>query len=431
LNKWGFFPSVAIGWRVSQEDFIKNISQVSNLKLRASWGQTGNQAIRPYQSQSLLTTNYYPFNDQPQVAYLDYYGNLANKALKWETTTQTNMGFDLGLFDNRVRTNFDYYTKKTEELLQEVVLPFSTGFTLQLQNAGSIENRGFEFMTGVTVIDQEFKWDISANYSQNRNEITAIAPGYEQQFAPALGVGRMKFQPFIQKPGVPLGTIWGYQEDGIFQNEAELEAIKSQPNLAVGEIRYKDISGPEGKPDSVISEYDKVPIGDVNPDFIFGFNNNFSYRNFNLSVMLQGVIGNDVLNQTSMMISGLYDSKVNIREENYEERWTGEGTSTTQPQAVIGNGRTLVFSDRFVEDGSFVRVKNVRLSYNLQADKINTKLFDFAQVYLSATNLLTLTNYSGYDPEVSAFGQDPSRRGVDAGNYPMSRTYTLGLNLRF
>lgn len=430
-NKFGFFPSVALGWRMSQERFIKNISMISNLKLRASWGQSGNQAIKPYQSQPLLITTYYPFNDKLEVAYLDFYGNLANKALRWETTTQANAGIDAGFFDNRFRFTFDFYNKVTEDLLQQVVLPFSTGFTQQLQNAGSIENRGFELMLGATIVDRAVRWEISTNYSRNRNEIVEIAPGYEQQFAPSLGVGRMQFQPFIQKPGLPLGTIWGYLEDGIFQNEEELTAYKSAPNLAVGEVRYKDISGPEGVPDSIISDHDRVAIGDVNPDFILGLTNSFSYKNFELTVLLQGVIGSDVLNQTKMMISGMYDSRANVTREAYEQRWTGEGTSDSQPQAILGTGRTLVFSDRYVEDGSFLRVKNIRLNYNLSGKRINQSWFENAQVYVNISNLYTLTNYSGYDPEVSAFGQDPSRRGVDAGNYPFSRTYTAGLNFRF
>jgi hypothetical protein len=401
--------------------------------LRITWGQSGNQAIRPLQSKSILQPSAYPFG-YPQITqlergYSDYYAWFPNKNLHWETTTQTNAGIDLGVFNNRLTFTADYYYKVTDGLLQGVIPAFSSGFTYALQNAGKVKNYGFEVQMGATIITGKFNWNLSANYSRNRNEILEIAPGYDMQFAPALGEGSMKFLPFIQKPGLPIGAIWGYKEDGIFQNEEEVAAFKPPtPNMAPGEIRYKDISGPEGVPDSIINDYDRTLIGDVNPDFIFGITNNFNYGRFDLSVLIQGVFGQDILNQTAMRISGTYDSRSNILQDAYEERWQGEGTSNTQPQALIGSGRTLQFSDRFVEDASFVRLKNVRLSYTIISDN---SIFKNLQVFINAANLITITNYSGYDPEVSAFGQDPSRRGVDAGSYPMSKTWTFGVNVNF
>ena len=419
-NKWAPFYSFAFAWRASEEPFLKRLSSISNLKVRLSYGQSGNQAVSPYQSLATIEGVTTSFNNQLVPAVIE--GRLQNENLRWETTAQANLGVDLELYGGRLFTTLDYYQKTTDDLLQSITLAPNTGFTTALVNSGSIENKGFEFSLGGFPVRGEFSWELTGNLSVNRNEITDLG-NVTEQFANRLGSGDgLSVFPFIQRPGLPIGTIYGFVEDGIFQNEGEVsDAIGVQPNAQVGQIRYKDVNG-----DGSISDADRTVIGDVNPDYIWGISNAFSWKAFDFSFLFQGVAGADVVNTLNIRFHNL-DGRRNIPAAVYENAWTGEGTSNEFRQINLNNG-TSRFSDRFVEDGSFIRLKNIQLGYTLPAKTISW--LSGARVYVNAINVLTFSDYSGFDPEVSAFS-GAAMRGVDLGNYPQSRTIMFGLNLNF
>ncbi len=419
-NKWAPFYSFAFAWRATEEPFLKDHKTITNLKLRLSYGQSGNQAVNPYQSLATIEGVTTSFNNQLVPAVIE--GRLQNNDLKWETTSQVNIGLDLELWNGKLFSTLNYYQKETNDLLQQITLAPNTGFTSALINAGSIENNGFELELGFYPIRKKVTWQVSGNFSINRNEITNIG-NVEEQFAGRLGAGNgLTVFPFIQRVGLPIGTIYGYKEAGIFQNQEEVDAyVGVQPNAAIGQIKYEDINN-----DGTISSLDQTVIGDVNPDFIWGLSNTVTWKGFDLSVFFQGVVGADIINTLNIRFHNL-DGRRNIPLSVYENAWTGEGTSDAFRQINLDNGNSL-FSDRFVEDGSFIRLKNVQIGYNFNAK--NIAWLSNARVYFNAINLWTLTDYSGYDPEVSAFSSS-SMRGVDLGNYPQSKTFIFGLNFTF
>ena len=423
-NKVGYFPSAAITWRVSEEPFLKKIDQISMLKFRYSYGKTGNQAIEAYQSLAGLGYFGYPFNGVVSPGYADV--RFPNDQLKWETTDQHNLGLDFGFWKNRFSGSINLYQKITYDLLQQVVIPASSGWSSQVKNAGSISNNGIEIELTGRPIEKQLIWDVTLNYSLNRNKILSLG-GVDSRFAPALGTGvTMSYSPCIQKVGYALGTLWGYRTDGIFQNAADVAASPDISALGepkrIGEVKYKDITG-----DNIVNANDMTKIGDTNPDFSMNLINTFTWKGFDLQVFLQGVFGQDVFNQTRIVLMN-FKGGVNTTEDMWKNSWNGEGSSNKYPMVLAGAARSQAVSDLFVENASFVRIKNIRLGYTTSLKKmfINT-----LKIYASVDNLKTFTNYSGYDPEVGSFGQDPSRRGVDTGNYPKSTTYTVGLNIEF
>jgi len=419
-NKWAPFYSFAFAWRASQENFIKNIEAISNLKLRLSYGQSGNQAIGPYQSLATIQGVTTSFNNQLVPAVIE--GRLQNNNLRWETTTQFNAGLDIELWNGKIFSTINVYQKETSDLLQNITLAPNTGFTNALINAGNIQNKGFELELGGYPVQGDFTWQLSGNISINRNKITDLGD-VEEQFADRLGAGNgLAVFPFIQRVGIPIGAIFGYVEDGIFQSEEEVQAfIGTQPGAEVGQIRYKDLNM-----DGAIDDNDREIIGDVNPDFIWGLSNSFSYKGFDFSFLLQGVVGTDIINTLSIQSHNL-DGRRNIPLSVYEGAWKGEGTSSEFREANLNNGIGR-FSDRFVEDGTYLRLKNVQLGYTLNAKNVNW--LSSARLYINAINLWTKTDYSGYDPEVSAFSSS-AMKGVDLGNYPQARTIMFGCNLVF
>jgi TonB-linked SusC/RagA family outer membrane protein len=421
-NKYATFPSAAFAWKASEESFIKNLNVFSNLKVRASYGQTGNQGISSYMTRRYLGTSNYPVGGSLNSGFseVDWRGP-TNPNLKWETTEQYNAGIDMGFFSNRLNITVDYYHKKTTDLLQNVKIPLSTGFGNMMTNFGWVTNEGWEF-TGkfYAFTGSSFKWDIDANLSFNKNRIGGLP---SDQFANALWY--KADEVFIQRNGMPIGAIYGYIEDGYYDNEAE---VRADPKYAtssadvvkskIGEIKYR--VDKNGKPIRTI-------IGDTNPDFILGITNNLSYKDFTLSFFIQGVFGNDIFN------GNLMDVKManigNIPVDAYNSRWTPENRENAKwPKAVAGYNREWLLSDRYVEDGSYVRLKNVNLGYTFHP---KFKGVQSINVYASATNLLTFTDYSWFDPDVNAFGGDASRRGVDIYSYPSSRTFSLGFRFTF
>lgn len=419
-NKWAPFYSVATAWNVDQENFLKNAKAITALKVRLSYGQSGNQAISPYQSLATIQGVTTSFNNQLVSAIVE--GRLENSNLRWETTSQTNLGLDLELWEGRVYSTINLYTKVTEDLLQQITLPPTTGFTSALINAGSIQNRGLEIELGGYPIRKIFVWQVNGNFSINRNEILELGE-VEEQFADRLGAGNgLTVFPFIQRPGLPIGTVYGYEEDGIFQNQEEVDAYASvQPEAAIGQIRFRDVNN-----DGTINDDDRTIIGDVNPDFVWGISNSFSWKGFDLSFLVQSVVGADVINTLNIRFHNL-DGRRNIPKSVYEAAWSGEGSTNSFRQINLNNGNTR-FSDRFIEDGTYLRLKNLQLGYNVPTN--NLDWLSRARVYINAINLWTLTDYSGFDPEVSAFSGS-SMKGVDLGNYPQARTFIAGVNLEF
>lgn len=427
-NKWAGFTSGAIAWRISQENFLKDIKWLSNLKARTSLGQSGNQGIGSYSSLSQIGASNYPYGGTVSNGYI--VSGLGNDKLKWETTTQFDGGLDIGIFKDRVSLVLDYYYKKTTDLLQYVTLPTSTGFASQLMNVGTVQNRGFEAAINAKIVDtRTFSWTVGANISTNRNKILDLG-GVKEQWVQTIGTEPVNYQPFIQRVGQPIGLIMGWKEDGIFQNEKEVQDSKlfaGQPpsiiKRMVGEIRYKDIDT-----NGVIDNNDRTIIGNVNPKYYYGFTTGFTYKDFDLSVFFQGVQGGNIINTLKYVTDNL-GSYSNTTVDAYNKRWTGSGSGGTNPKAILNSWRSLRFSDRYVEDGSYLRLKNVNVGYTIRLK--NQDIIKSLRVYGSVNNVFTITHYSGYDPEVNGFGQDPSRRGVDLGNYPTSRTYTLGVNCSF
>jgi len=419
-NKWAPFYSFAFGWRAGEEEFIKRIDAISNLKLRVSYGQSGNQAVGPYQSLATIEGVTTSFNNQLVPAVIE--GRLQNNNLRWETTSQLNVGLDFELWNGKLFSTFNYYDKVTDDLLQNITLAPNTGFTNALVNAGTIRNSGFEFELGLNPVRGKVNWQVSANLSINRNEITDLG-GVEEQFADRLGAGDgLTVFPFLQRPGLPIGVIYGFQEDGIFQNQEEVAAfVGIQSNAAVGQIRYRDNNG-----DGTINEADRTVIGDVNPDFIWGVSNNIEYKKISLSFLLQGVVGADIINTLSIA-SNTLDGRRNIPLAVYNDAWAGDGSAGGNRSINLNNGISR-FSDRYVEDGSYLRLKNVQLAYDFNTPGL--PWLGNARAYVNAINLVTITNYTGYDPEVSAFSGG-AMQGVDLGNYPQARTISFGLNLTF
>lgn len=425
-NKFANFASGAVAWRMSEEDFIKNLNVFANLKLRASYGQTGNQGINAYQTLPVLATANYPLGNALNSGFAEqsWRGPL-NPELKWETTDQYNAGIDIGFLDNKISITIDYYHKKTNDLLQQVKIPNSTGFGAMWTNFGHVTNEGLELSGNFSILTKgSLKWNMNANISFNKNEIGGLEA---DQFANSLW--NEADQVFIQRNGAPIGAMYGYVEDGFFDNQAEVRARAEYASSGdaivkamVGEVKYRDLDG-----DGYITESDRTIIGDTNPDYVFGITNNFSWKNFTLSFFLQGMIGNDIFNGNLMGVE--MSNIANVTQDAYDSRWTPDNTENARwPKATGGYNRVWRLSDRYVEDGSYIRLKNVNLGYTFPTV---IKGISNIYVYGSATNLFTITDYSWFDPDVNAFGGDASRKGVDIYSYPSSRTYSLGVKVTF
>ena len=441
-NQSAIFPSVALSWVISNERFLRQVNEVSKLKLRFSMGQTGSNPISPYQSLSLLSPIRYNFENELAIGYFE--SNLANNDLTWEKTDQFNIGFDLSLFDSSVNLTIDAYNKRTKDLLQNVRLPVSNGYTSRIDNFGEIENKGIEFSLSANITETpDFSWNILTNLSFNRNKLLKLNSNLDYQIGPA--VGFRNSNPIMFKVGEPLGIFWGAQTNGIYSTWEE--AIESGiEGAAPGEIKYlnNSIDFDENGVQLDLQQInfdDYVQIGDPNPDYNFSFNNNFIYKNWDLSILFTGQKGGDVFWVDSWQLSGLQKT-TNVLSSSYNTSWRapfevvngqvtynqlyGNLVGATNPAAIINNGPRAIASDRQIFDGSFIRLKNINFGYTLSISN-NQSL----RIYASGQNLFLITDYPGYDPEIKTYTKNPQKRGVDFGTYPGTKTYLLGLKLTY
>ncbi len=417
-NKWAFFPSVAAAWRISEEDFMNASSVVSNLKLRASYGQTGNQDIANYQSLARMGTMNYPFNGVLNSGVGP--NNIPNPDLKWETTSATDLGIDLGAFGNRLTLVIDYYYKKTTDLLWNISTPQTIGFSSIFKNIGSIENRGLEVSAGGDIFAGKFKWNSQLNWSRNRNKVLDI-PGYTPSVQGSLS-GHLKVNGSWLEPGLPVG-VWNLLKyDGVFQDQAQLDAgPRSSTNDKLGAARFIDKSND----DKINYTDDRMIVGDPNPDFTFGWSNSFEYKGFDLSVYMQGSYGNDIINvqRAETNVSGPWG---NQRREILN-RWTPTNTNTNVSRARVTVDPLLLQSSWLIEDGSYMRVKTITLGYTFTGLKFMSSL----RLYVTGQNLITLTDYSGFDPEVNSQGNSNLQMGVDYNAYPAAKAVMFGVSASF
>ena len=441
-KKSAVFPSVAISWVISKERFLRNLRRVNNLKLRFSYGKTGSNPISPYQSLALMSPIRYNFDDELVIGF--YEQNLENDDLTWETTDQFNAGFDLSMFNSRLNITFDAYHKLTYDLLQNVNLPPSNGYSSRVDNFGEIENKGFEVGLQIDLLDKtDFKWKLYSNYSLNRNKLVSLNSNLDYQLGPSIGFSQA--QPIMFMVGQPLGILWGAETNGIFENWEQANA-SGIPNAAPGEINYVNHSveyDELGNPsdNQVIDFDDYVKLGDPNPDFTFSIGSEFRYKNWDMSVLFTGQEGGDIFWVDSWQLSGLFRTR-NHLSDSFDNSWkaplsysngsvvydpsVGNTIGVTNPAAIIENGNRNTPSDRQVFDGSFLRLKNINLGYNF-----NFKNGNSLRLYLSGQNLLTWTKYPGYDPEVRTYTRNPQKRGVDFGSYPGTKSYIFGLKFNY
>lgn len=441
-KKSAIFPSIAISWVVSKERFLRNLRRINDLKLRFSYGKTGSNPISPYQSLALMSPIRYNFDNELVIGF--YEQNLENDDLTWETTDQFNAGFDLSMFNSRLNLTFDAYHKLTYDLLQNVNLPPSNGYSSRVDNFGEIENKGFEIGLQIDMLKKtDFKWNLYSNYSLNRNKLVSLNSNLDYQLGPSIGFSQA--QPIMFMVGQPLGIFWGAETNGIFENWEQANA-SGIPNAAPGEINYVNHSieyDEFGDPsdNQVIDFDDYVKLGDPNPDFTFSIGSEFRYKNWDMSLLFTGQEGGDIFWVDSWQLSGLFRTR-NHLSDSFDTSWkaplsysngsvvydpsVGNTIGVTNPAAIIENGNRNTPSDRQVFDGSFLRLKNINLGYNF-----NFKNGNSLRLYISGQNLLTWTKYPGYDPEVRTYTRNPQKRGVDFGSYPGTKSYIFGLKFNY
>lgn len=428
-NKYAFFPSAAVAWALHEEEFIKSLNFLSELKLRSSIGIIGNQAIVPYGS--LATVAPYGqgvFNNgagDPAYYTSSQPNQYNNPNLKWETTRQFNIGLDAAVLDGRVQVTVDWFQKYTYDLLLRTPINFTTGFGETVLNIGNIKNRGIDLEIRTVNTKGIVKWNSSVNFSAYQNEVTKLATPDDV----LLGSGLML------REGEPIGTFYGLQFDGIFQTDQEastspvLNGQQDTPANALTRARAGDRKYVDVTPDGVIDEKDRTILGHALPKFTWGLNNNIAYQNFNLTFFIQGSQGNDMANFNALPLEDFRGTQ-NVLAEAALNRWTPENPSNRYPRALAN--RTIdvgTFSSTVIEDASYVRVKNITLGYNIPTSLLQRLRTRSLRVYVSGTNLVTWTKYTGFDPEGSSYGTSTAYPGVDQGRYPLTKTYLVGLNI--
>lgn len=420
--RYGTFPSASVAWRISNEEFFKGIRVVNDLKLRVGYGVTGNQNIGEYNFASVLKTIQYNFNGQPVSAVIPF--KLPNPNVRWEEVVQSNIGIDASLFNGNVNITFDGYIKNTNNMLVSMSVPVSTGYSdivVPDVNTGKIYNRGVELTISTRNLRGKLEWNTSLNMSYNKNQVVKLndsIPSYTNSIGLSQNLA-------IQSEGHAVNTFYGFVTNGIFQTQAEVAKYAMQVpgddpynRTSAGDFRFLDLNN-----DGRIDDDDRTYIGDPNPSFIFAMNNTLAWNGIDLSLFLQGVAGNKIFNANRIYQEGM--AVAQNQTTKVQDRWTGEGTSNTIPRAVFNDpNKNSRVSNRFIEDGSYLRIKNITLGYTLPSALSGRARMTAARIYISCQNLLTFTKYTGFDPEV------PSN-GTDFNVYPVTRTISAGINVTF
>lgn len=437
-NRWGYFPSVGVSWNFNRENLLKDSEWLNNGKLRFSWGLTGNNRTQtPYDFYSQITVTPgstgsfdYVFDGTRVPGY--YFSNMANDKLKWETTEQWNVGIDLGFFQDRIKVTADWYDKVTHDLLLYALLPASSGYEQGMLNIGSIRNRGFEFtLETVNIKTRDFQWSTSFNIAFNRNKILGLLDNQHTLQSSVTWETHFNSQfPYISQVNKPTGMMYGFIYDGTYKDEDFdaagnlLDGIPAYKGntMQPGDLKYRDMNG-----DGKIDDYDRTIIGCGQPLHTGGFNNSFNWKNFDLNIFFSWSYGNDILNANRLIFESGWKAQTN-QLASYADRWTTDNRTSDIPRAgAIGSEE---YSSRVIEDGSFLRLKNVSLGYTISGRRIRKAGISSMRVYVSADNIWTLTNYSGPDPEVST-RNSVLTPGFDWSAYPRAYGFTAGVNITF
>ena len=418
-NRYGYFPSVAVAWRISNEDFMKQFDAIYNMKLRVGYGAVGNQEIGLYSFVSRLRPVDVVVGDIRTTAFTA--ANIANPNVRWESSIQSNIGLDLGLFNNRIEVVIDAYRKLSSDMLLESILPATAGsLSPPFVNIGEMVNNGLEFTLNTQNTVGKFNWKTSANISFNQNEVTDLGDnGFIAGVVQALPITRTV-------EGEPIGQYFGHQVAGIFRDAEDVEASAFQESgTRAGDLKFVDLNN-----DGLIDDADRTFIGSPIPDYTINIINDIAYGNWDFSLFFRGVFGNEVYNMLKRDIAGTgawHNQSIIV-----QDRWTPTNPDGTEPRATgfdPNNNRRV--SDRFVEDGSFIRLQNISIGYTLSTQLLEKIKISRLRVYASGQNLLTLTDYSGYDPEIGSFNQNPLVNGVDNGRFPVAESFTIGANINF
>jgi TonB-linked SusC/RagA family outer membrane protein len=416
-HRWGWFPSLGASWNIDREKWLHLSKKVDFIQLRASVGVVGNQEIGDYQFAANITPRTVIIDGQRATSYI--ISNKSNPDLKWETTTSYNIGLSTGFFHNRLTVTLDGYYKKTSDLLLDVPVEQVTGFDTVLRNVGSVTNKGVELEVGVVLIDKkDLRWNVNANIAHNKNEVTSL--GNAEYFIPSHGYTN----PLIVKVGEPLGSFYGYKFKGIIQSNEDLSSLPSQTISTVepGNPKFEDVNG-----DNVVNEQDRVVLGNIQPKFTYGFNTKVAYKNLDLFISASGSYGNKLFNELACRLdrgNGYYYNPL----AEVADRWTPTNPSNTIQKA--SNATSIYTDDRFVEDASYLKIRNIQLGYTLPIKKITKDAS--LRVYVSLQNFFTFTSYNGYDPEANRSGSDETSalyQGIDNGTYPSSKTVLVGFNV--
>ncbi|GAA4453600.1 TonB-dependent receptor [Nibrella saemangeumensis] len=417
-NRWGTFPSASVGWRVSEEPFLRNNRVVSELKLKASYGLSGNNAFTSnYPAIGLLGSDNYVFGNV--LANGLAVSSIGNDNLTWEKSRQTDIGLELGILNNRVFLTADYYSRITTDLLLAVQVPTLTGFSSAVRNIGKVENKGMEFALNTRNLTGAFTWSTDLNISFNRNKVLALGPTGDP-IRSGTGVGETN----ITVIGQPLGSFYGYRQLGVFRDQADLDSYPHFADTRPGDVKYEDVNG-----DGRINADDRTLIGNNQPDFIYGFTNSFSYKGIDLGIVIQGVQGGEILNLSRRFYENLEGNSNALT--TVLDRWRspqdpGNGKTPRANTRTTGNNNAI--STRWVEDASYLRVRNITIGYNLPKALTQRARLQGVRVYAGVQNALTFSKYLSFNPEVSGY-EGPLTGGVDYGSYPLARTYTIGVNI--
>lgn len=418
-NKWGYFPSAAIAWKVKEESFLKDNPVISNLKIRGSWGITGNQGIDSYATISKIGSMMNTFG-LPQSLPGSIVTGIDNPDLKWETTTQTNAGFDISFLKNRLSLSADYFLKKTKDLLWSVTVPAYNGGGSVNRNIGTMQNKGYEFvLSGVPVATKDFTWEASFNFTAIKNRLVSLGQDtflLGGNYAPGL----TQESPFCLKVGESMGSFWGYEWQGIYTSAEAAEAAEF--GFKPGDNKFRDWNK-----DGIIDSKDKHVIGSALPKFVWGFNNTFTYKDFELNIVLLGQYGNKMLNTVYACSSVILTDAWSITNSDGLNYWRTDNDKAAFADPNSSTNKNEIISSQFLQDAGFVKVKNLAISYNIRRDIL--KIAD-VKLTISAQNLLTFTKYKGFDPETSTSSNDLDG-AIDVGAYPSARTFTFGIQARF